>query len=69
MEPTPENVINVDGLRVAYGRGGKRHVAVDGLSFSVRRGETVGFIGPNGAGKSSTIRTMMGFMFPEVGGD
>ena len=31
-------------------------VAVDGIDFSVERGETFGFLGPNGAGKSSTMR-------------
>ena len=51
-----------------YGRGAKQTAAVRGLSFEVRRGETVGFIGPNGAGKSSTIKTLMGFIFPQGGG-
>jgi len=31
-------------------------VAVDGVDFSVKRGEVFGFLGPNGAGKSSTMR-------------
>lgn len=60
-------VIEVDDLRVEYGRGARRHPAVRGLTFNVQSGETVGFIGPNGAGKSSTIKTLMGFIFP-VGG-
>lgn len=67
MELVQENVIEVRDLRVAYGRGRKKHQAVDGISFSVRSGETVGFIGVNGAGKSSTIKTLMGFIFPESG--
>jgi len=33
-----------------------KHKAVDGIEFSVRRGETFGFLGPNGAGKSTTMR-------------
>ena len=62
-----EIVIDVRDLRVAYGRGRKRRLAVDGVSFQVARGETVGFIGPNGAGKSTTIKALMGFVFPESG--
>lgn len=62
-----EPVIEVQDLVIAYGKGAKRQVAVDGLSFEVRAGETVGFIGPNGAGKSSTIKALMGFHFPSSG--
>lgn len=67
MAESAESVILVDNLVVAYGRGRKQTGAVRGLSFEVRRGETVGFIGPNGAGKSSTIKTLMGFIFPQGG--
>jgi ABC-2 type transport system ATP-binding protein len=59
--------ICVENLVIAYGKGAKRQVAVDGISFEVREGETVGFIGPNGAGKSSTIKALMGFHFPASG--
>ncbi len=45
--------------------GAKR--AVDGLSFSVERGEVLGFLGPNGAGKSTTMRMITGFL-PPTGG-
>jgi ABC-2 type transport system ATP-binding protein len=37
-------------------------VAVDDLSFTVRKGEVVGFLGPNGAGKSTTMRILTGFV-------
>ncbi|BDG08899.1 ABC transporter ATP-binding protein [Anaeromyxobacter paludicola] len=36
--------------------------AVDGLSFTVGKGEVVGFLGPNGAGKSTTMRILTGFL-------
>ncbi len=42
-------------------------VAVDGIDFTIERGEVFGFLGPNGAGKSSTMR-MIGAMSPPTGG-
>jgi ABC-2 type transport system ATP-binding protein len=45
--------------------GAKR--AVDGISFTVERGEVLGFLGPNGAGKSTTMRMITGF-YPPTGG-
>ena len=41
--------------------------AVDGISFSVDRGEVVGFLGPNGAGKSTTMKIIAGFLEPTSG--
>ncbi|SDC35424.1 ABC transporter ATP-binding protein [Belnapia rosea] len=41
--------------------------AVDDVSFSVERGEVLGFLGPNGAGKSTTMRMLAGFMPPTFG--
>jgi ABC-2 type transport system ATP-binding protein len=41
--------------------------AVDGISFSVKRGELLAFIGPNGAGKSTTIKLITGILFPNSG--
>lgn len=41
--------------------------AIQGLSFSVRRGERVAFIGPNGAGKSTTIKMLTGILYPSSG--
>jgi ABC-2 type transport system ATP-binding protein len=43
-------------------------VAVDGLSFEVRRGECYGLLGPNGAGKTTTIEILEGLLVPD-GGD
>jgi ABC-2 type transport system ATP-binding protein len=42
-------------------------VAVDGLSFTIARGERVAFLGPNGAGKSTTIKLLTGILHPTSG--
>jgi len=41
--------------------------AVDGVSFSVKKGEVLGFLGPNGAGKSTTMKMITGFLAPTSG--
>ncbi len=51
-------MIEVNGLTKRY----RDLVAVDDLSFSVRKGEVVGFLGPNGAGKSTAMRILTGFL-------
>jgi ABC-2 type transport system ATP-binding protein len=56
-------MIDVKGLVKTY--GSKR--AVDGVSFSVKRGEILGFLGPNGAGKSTTMKMITGFVRPDSG--
>ena len=48
----------------------RRHTiirAVDKVSFSIKRGEIVGYIGPNGAGKSTTIKMLTGILVPTSG--
>jgi len=42
-------------------------MAVNDISFSVNRGETLAFIGPNGAGKSTTIKMLTGILYPTAG--
>ena len=42
-------------------------VAVDNVSFVVKRGEVLGFLGPNGAGKSTTMKMLAGFLAPSGG--
>jgi ABC-2 type transport system ATP-binding protein len=63
--PTPPATpaIDVDGIRFSYGDT----PAVDNVSFSVARGEILGFLGPNGAGKSTTIKMLTGQLSPEAG--
>jgi ABC-2 type transport system ATP-binding protein len=56
-------MIKVQNLAKLFGP--KR--AVDDISFSVERGEVLGFLGPNGAGKSTTMRMITGFIPPSGG--
>ena len=56
-------MIKIENLVKTF--GAKR--AVDDVSFSVERGEVLGFLGPNGAGKSTTMRMITGFMPPTAG--
>jgi ABC-2 type transport system ATP-binding protein len=56
-------LLKVDQLVKSF--GSKR--AVNGVAFSVSRGETLGVLGPNGAGKSTTMRMIAGFLEPDAG--
>jgi ABC-2 type transport system ATP-binding protein len=56
-------VLSIENLRKAYGP----RLAVDGISFDVRRGEIVGLLGPNGAGKTTTISMVLGVLRPDSG--
>ncbi len=56
-------VIHVAGIRKSYGRT----VAVEEVSFDVRRGEIFGLIGPNGAGKTTTMECVEGLRSPDRG--
>lgn len=54
-------------LRGLFSREGREIRAVDGISFSIGRGEFVGYLGPNGAGKSTTIKMLAGILHPTSG--
>lgn len=56
-------MIKLQDLTIEYGA----FKAVDGLSFSVKRGELFGFLGPNGAGKTTTIKCLTGAIKPTSG--
>ncbi len=57
------DVLSVENLEKRFGD----FVAVDKISFSVRKGEIFGFLGPNGSGKSTTIRMLCGIITPTSG--
>jgi len=56
-------MIKVENLVKAFGA----KLAVNDVSFTVERGEVLGFLGPNGAGKSTTMRMVTGFIPPTAG--
>jgi len=56
-------LIEVDKLTKSFGP----FIAVDNISFSLKRGEVLGFLGPNGAGKTTTMRMITGFLSPTEG--
>ena len=58
------DAIVVDGLEKTYAKGVR---ALDGVSFSVRKGEVFGLLGPNGAGKSTTVRVLATLTKPDAG--
>lgn len=56
-------LIEIEGLTKRFGA----FTAVDAVSFSVARGEVLGFLGPNGAGKSTTMKMLASFVTPTSG--
>src|SRR6187455_984445 len=67
--PGAETVVAVRGLTKVFkdfwGRAKAR--AVDDVSFEVRRGEVFGLLGPNGSGKSTTVKMLLGLLYPTAG--
>jgi ABC-2 type transport system ATP-binding protein len=57
------DVIKIDNLKKSYGD----IAAVNGVSYSVARGEMFGLVGPDGAGKTTTIRMLIGLLKPDSG--
>ena len=56
-------MIKVESLSKTYGE----RLAVDNISFDIKKGEIVGFLGPNGAGKTTTMRAITGYLIPTEG--
>ncbi|MET9125690.1 ABC transporter ATP-binding protein [Streptomyces sp. NPDC004528] len=62
-----EVVLEAVGLRREFGRGRRRFTAVDGVSLTVRRGETLGVVGESGSGKTTLGRMLVGLLEPTAG--
>ena len=58
-----DRLLAIEGLAKRFGA----ITAVDGVSFTLQRGEVLGFLGPNGAGKSTTMRMITGYLPPDAG--
>ena len=56
-------MIEVKNLVKVYGN----HTAVDNLSFTVNKGQILGFLGPNGSGKSATMNIITGYIYATEG--
>lgn len=59
----PEVIVRTQGLTKRYGN----RLAVNNLGLEVRRGDVFGLLGPNGSGKTTTLRMVLGLVFPTAG--
>ena len=59
----PESFLTVDNLHKSF----NEHKAVNGISFTIYKGEIFGLLGPNGAGKTTTIRILSTVLEPNRG--
>jgi len=62
-DTSDEFMIEAKGLSKYYGD----FIAVEDLTFSIKKGEVVAFLGPNGAGKSTTMKMLTGYLAPSSG--
>src|SRR5689334_23389019 len=69
MSLATESAIHTEHLTKVYRDfwGRPKVIALDDLSLTVPRGEVFGLLGPNGSGKSTTIKLLLGLIFPTAG--
>ncbi|MFF7334269.1 dipeptide ABC transporter ATP-binding protein [Streptomyces sp. NPDC008150] len=65
--PVGEAVLSATGLGKVFGRGRNAVAAVDGVSLTVHRGETLGVVGESGSGKTTLGRMLVGLLEPSAG--
>lgn len=63
----PSPALQVDDLHVAFDRNGRRQQVLNGLSFSLERGDIGCLLGASGCGKSTALRAVAGFVAPDHG--
>src|SRR3954451_12864540 len=70
MSAATESAIHTENLSKTYNDfwGRPKVRALDGLDLTINRGEIFGLLGPNGSGKSTTIKLLLGLIFPDRGG-
>ncbi|MBA3560453.1 MAG: ABC transporter ATP-binding protein, partial [Gemmatimonadaceae bacterium] len=73
IDPKPNDPVSVDQLatlefeRVSFKHQTAATPAIDDISFSVSRGETIAFVGPSGAGKTTLVKLLVGLYSPKAG--
>ena len=70
MSLPTEQVVHTQNLTKVYKDfwGRPKVTALDNLNLTINKGEVFGLLGPNGSGKSTTIKLLLGLIFPTVGG-
>jgi ATP-binding cassette subfamily B protein len=74
VEERPENPVEIGELQqlrfdnVKFHHKTANYNAIDGISFSVKTGETIAFVGPSGSGKSTLVKLLVGLYKPVSGG-
>lgn len=73
LEPRPVNPLHVGSIRelefdgVSFKHQTAQYKAIDNISFTVKKGETIAFVGPSGAGKSTLVKLLVGLYRPQEG--
>ncbi|MGH1352542.1 MAG: ABC transporter ATP-binding protein [Methyloligellaceae bacterium] len=67
LREVPSGSIDIDKLSIVFGEGSQQVIAVDRVSFNIKRGEFVCIVGPSGCGKSTVMNAVAGFQSPTAG--